>query len=496
MNKMKRLCSFLLGLMLFGMSIAFPVKADTSWQYRSNKEICVNQTNLGQIPVLENDYKNNLYISLRGVAYALRDTGKAFAPETIERRLIKLLPKTNYGQAPSPWNEEQTEERLSLVLRRNQLFWGESERKYSSFTTEGADGGMDAFLSPAALALMLDVNIVVEDDRISIDTKTPFERTPAQLEEAGCFQGIHAFVLGDATTGDLFYEYDGDRQVAIASTTKLMTYFVAKDAVASGQCSLTDKVTISKKAAELSESADGTTPMTAGQKIPLSELLYGLLLPSSNECGLAIAEHISTTMEDFVVRMNEKAKALGMENTTFVNCHGLPLYQENTTAAKIQNQMTARDMFVMASALVNAYPEVLDITSLKNYKLETLNQTVKNTNAVLYNMPEVKGLKTGYTNKAGSCLVQCIPLETDGEKHQIISVLFGAEEDEVCFLISEMMAGYAKRELPNLLAMAEENRQVINEETESIEPETKPEGVPENPELVIQKILEGALAGQ
>lgn len=489
MNKLRKISSLLMAILLLGISISGSVKADTSWQYRSNRSITVNGNVIGQIPALENDYDNNLFLSLRGIAYALRDTNKAFAPESIERRLIKLVGKSAYGETPAPWSEEQLGATTNLILRRNQLFLGDVERKYSSYTLEGPDGKMDAFLSPLSLALLFDMEVQVEENGISISTGTPFERTIEDLEQGGYLQGINALVLGDATTGDLFYAYGSSRKVAIASTTKLMTYFVTMDAVSAGECGLSDKVTVSGKAQRLSESADGSTPLVAGQKIPLIELLYGLLLPSSNECGLAIAEHVSGTMEAFVGRMNEKAAELGMEDTHFINCHGLPVYEANTLPAKVQNQMTAQDMFTMATALVTTYPEVMEITSTKSYKMETLNQVVKNTNAVLYNVPEVKGLKTGYTNRAGSCLVQCIPLELEGETHNIITVLFGAEEDVDTFLISEIVARYVKKELPSLVAEAASIREALEAQATLEEREWAEESVPENPELVIQKLI-------
>jgi len=480
----KCLALFLASLTLV-MGLGLSAKADTSYQYKSNLDVTVDGTFMGQIPVLENDYENNLYISLRGIAYALRNTQKAFSLEKIERRLIQITPKTPYEEEPALWTTEQMAERFSLVLRKNPLFFGEQERKYASFTVEGANGAMDAFLSPLSLALLLDVEIQRDETGIHITTGNPLEITLKEIEQSGYLQGLSALLLGDASTGDLYYAYGENQKVAIASTTKLMTYFVMMDAVSAGECSLKDKVTISKAAAKLSESEDGSTPMTEGQKISMTELVYGLLLPSSNECAIAIAEHICGSVDAFVERMNDKAAALGMVDTCFINCHGLPQFGQDVFAAKVQNQMTARDMFLMASSLVQTYPEVLDITSTKNYKMETLNQTVKNTNAVLYNVEEVKGLKTGFTNKAGCCLVQCIPLKVEGETHYYISVLFGAEEDENCYLISEMMARYTKKNATKLSAI--ENVKGTEETVPQVEIEE--DGVPSDPELVIEKIL-------
>lgn len=489
MNRGKKTLSILLSILLLCFCISVTSYADTYWQYRCNKTVYVNGAEVGQIPVLEDEYANNFYLSLRGMAYVLRETKKAFLPDTVERRLIKVLMKTPCNEEPVLWEEDQLDGTESLLLRKGQVYLGEEERKYSFFAAENKAGKMDAYLAPLSFALLLDMDIQVERDSIRISTEKSFERNWEEIEASGLFQGINALVLGDGTTGDMFYAYGSSRKVAIASTTKLMTYFVTMDAITAGECTLQDMVTISAAAAKLSQSEDGSTPMTEGQRIPLQELLYGLLLPSSNECALAIAEHICGSMEAFVERMNAKAKALGMENTQFFNCHGLPQYTTDVLAAKIQNQMTAGDMFILASSLVSAYPEILDITSTKNIKLETLNQVVKNTNAVLFNVPEVKGLKTGYTNKAGSCLVQCMPLEQDGVVHNIIIVLFGAEEDENCSLLSEMVARFAKQSLPELIAEADSKRQALEAQAMEEEKEWAEQTVPQNPELVIEKLI-------
>ena len=137
----------------------------------------------------------------------------------------------------------------------------------------------------------------------------------------------------------------------------------------------------------------------------MQDLLFGALLPSSNECALCLAETVAGSEETFVQRMNQKALDLGLSQTFFYNCHGLPSYTEDSIPAKRQNRMSAEDMFRLVSYLLKVYPQITDITSLENATLQSLNLEVRNTNPLLHNLPEVTGLKTGTTNKAGACLV-------------------------------------------------------------------------------------------
>ena len=139
--------------------------------------------------------------------------------------------------------------------------------------------------------------------------------------------------------------------------------------------------------------------------IPVRELIIAMLLPSSNESAYAMAEYVSGTEEAFVERMKDKLDEIGVYDAELYNSHGLPVYEDNAYSSKNQNRMSAEDMFRVVCHIFGNYPEITDITSMKNYKLEYAGDTVKNTNGLLKNMKEVTGLKTGTTTKAGACLV-------------------------------------------------------------------------------------------
>jgi len=440
MNKFHKGIAFLLIFILLFPESAIDAQA-ASKQYRMNIMISVDGSEVGYIPALDDCYENNLYISLKGLAFALRGTEKAFTP-VIEKRKITITRGAGDAVPPLLWDEEALNEAGTSTPAPYEMYVDGVERKYYSFIFS-RDEDYDAFFTPISLAMMLDLDMEVGKDRIEINTSAAYSVSAEEMEESGYLQGVNALVIGDSSTGEIFYQYGGDESFPIASTTKLMTYFVFMEAVSAGSCSLEDTVVISERAEKLSDSPDGVIPMEAGSGVPVTELLYGMLLPSSNECALAIAEHTAGSHEAFVEQMNEMAEKFGWENTKFYNCHGLPSYENQLIPAKVQNHMTAEEMFELASIIMNTYPQVTDFTSTRKYHMESFHKDVKNTNAVLYNLDNAVGLKTGTTNKAGACLVTCVAAVKDGKTHNLITVLFGAEGDANRGTVSEMSARYA-----------------------------------------------------
>ncbi len=478
MNKPKRGIVFLLVFVLLLQKSTIYTQA-AGKQYRMNVEIFVDGEEIGYIPAVDDSYENNLYISLKGLAYALKGTGKDFTP-VVEKQKINITMETGDPPIPFVWDEEELDNVSTASPIPHELYVNETERKYYSFIfSRGED--YDAFLTPISLAMMFDLDIKVTEDGIEIDTSAPYSVSAEEMETSGYLQGVNALVIGDGSTGEIFYRYDEDEAVPIASTTKLMTYLVFMDAVSRGDCSLEDTVIISERAEKISNSPDGALPMEAGESVSVSELLYGMLLPSSNECALALAEHAAGSQEAFVELMNEKAEELGWENTKFYNCHGLPVYEKQLIPAKVQNHMTAEEMFELASVIMDTYPQITEFTSAKEYHSETFHKDIKNTNAVLYNVENAVGLKTGTTNKAGACLVTCVAAVKDGETHNLITVLFGAEGDANRGTVSEMAVRYA------IEALAE---------SETGEPggSGEEEAIPTDPEKVIEELIDNLAA--
>ena len=199
-----------------------------------------------------------------------------------------------------------------------------------------------------------------------------------------------AAVLMDADMGQVLYEKNGDRQMLIASTTKIMTALVVLEHAAPD-----DVITVTPD-----HMAEGSSMyLRAGETVRVEELLYGLLLCSGNDAALALTE-CAGGLTPFVALMNEKAAALGMAHTSFANPNGLDADGHYSTA---------RDMAVLAAAAVEN-PTFRRICSSRSVTIG--QRTMENHNRLLRPVEGCVGLKTGYTQAAGRTLVSCT--ERDG----------------------------------------------------------------------------------
>ena len=198
-----------------------------------------------------------------------------------------------------------------------------------------------------------------------------------------------AAVLMDADMGQVLYEKNGDRQMLIASTTKIMTALVVLEHAAPD-----DVITVTPD-----HMAEGSSMyLRAGETVRVEELLYGLLLCSGNDAALALTE-CAGGLTPFVALMNEKAAALGMAHTSFANPNGLDADGHYSTA---------RDMAVLAAAAVEN-PAFRRICSSRSVTIG--QRTMENHNRLLRQMEGCVGLKTGYTQAAGRTLVSCTERE-------------------------------------------------------------------------------------
>ena len=420
-----------------------PVRVDASYEIPG---ICRVQTDIGAaftVKTLDYSYDNNTYLSLRDMAMVLNDTDKSFSLG-ITNNNVSMNIGNNYvpvGAENEPWEDN---ENPNISLRRNEFKVNDEEVNYYTLIMKLPSGYYDCFMMAADLAMILDVDITVSDaDLLQINTQDSFRVSPTDLEQDGYFYGVNSVLVGDATTGEVYYQYQSDMPYPIASTTKLMTCLLTMDAISEGQIGLGDWVTISDEVQALSASSDGVIPLTAGEQITVQDLLLGALLPSSNECALCLAESIAGSEEAFVEMMNQKALELGLSQAVFFNCHGLPSFTEEPVPSKRQNRMSAEDMFRLVSYLLKVYPRITDITSLESATLECLDLEVRNTNPLLKNLPEVTGLKTGTTNKAGACLVTSLTVDDGKLEHDLVVIVLGTEDSIERGRVSGLLARYA-----------------------------------------------------
>jgi D-alanyl-D-alanine carboxypeptidase (penicillin-binding protein 5/6) len=217
-----------------------------------------------------------------------------------------------------------------------------------------------------------------------------------------------AYILVDHFSGRVLAEDKADEREEPASLTKLMTSYAVFKALRENRLKLTDPITISEHAWR---SEGSRTFVQVGSVVPAEVLIKGMIVQSGNDATIALAERIGGTEPAFAQLMNEYAKRLGMKATNFVNSDGLPDPNHYTTA---------RDMSILANALINEFPEYYQWYSLREFTWNNITQ--HNRNGLLLRDPTVDGMKTGHTDSAGFCLVTSA--KRDGMR--LISVVLGS----------------------------------------------------------------------
>ncbi|HKL53278.1 MAG TPA: D-alanyl-D-alanine carboxypeptidase family protein, partial [Wenzhouxiangellaceae bacterium] len=218
---------------------------------------------------------------------------------------------------------------------------------------------------------------------------TPTAAVQAQVPSAPEL-GATSYVLLDFHSGETIAEKQPDLRVEPASITKLMTSYVVFRELANGQLSLDDSVLISKKAWRTGGSRMFVEVDT---EVSVEDLLMGVIVQSGNDASVALAEHVAGSEEVFAQMMNAEAERLGMDNTSYENATGLPAPEHYTTA---------RDVAILARALIDEFPEYYRWYSQQEFTYNDITQ--QNRNLLLYRDQSVDGLKTGHTEAAGYCL--------------------------------------------------------------------------------------------
>tara|TARA_R110002072_G_scaffold213_14_gene1588 strand:- start:4182 stop:5360 length:1179 start_codon:yes stop_codon:yes gene_type:complete len=221
-----------------------------------------------------------------------------------------------------------------------------------------------------------------------------------------------AYLLVDANSGEVLVEHNADEQLPPASLTKMMTAYVLAEEINAGRVKEDDMVRISENAWSQNPIFNGSSLMwiEPGKDVSVADLQRGIIISSGNDSSLAIAEHIAGSEAVFAEMMNTNAKRLGMKNTHYVNSHGLPDPAHLTTA---------RDLAILARAMINDHPEQYAIYKELEFTFNNIRQYNRNT--LLLQDPSVDGLKTGHTQEAGYCLVASA--ERSGMR--LISVVMG-----------------------------------------------------------------------
>lgn len=236
-------------------------------------------------------------------------------------------------------------------------------------------------------------------------------------------QDARVGLVYDRKTKEVLYEKNGYKQVPMASTTKIMTAMVVIE-----NCDITQTVKITQKVAGTGGSRLG---LKTNDSITVLDLLYGLLLKSGNDAAVALAIHTAGSVEAFAEIMNQKAKDLRLQNTHFVTPHGLDEAEHYTTAfelAKMADYAMQNEVFKRIVGTKTA-----GITINGQFRM------IQNTNELLGYLDGVNGVKTGFTNGAGRCLVTCC--NRNGQ--EIICVVLGADTKKIRTTDSVKLIEYA-----------------------------------------------------
>lgn len=233
-----------------------------------------------------------------------------------------------------------------------------------------------------------------------------------------------SFILIDHHSGRVLAERKPDERVEPASITKLMTAYAVFDAIRVGKLKLDDAVTISERAWK----AEGSrTFVNVGTQVPVEVLIQGMIVQSGNDATIALAERVGGTEETFASLMNEYAKRLGMKNSHFENSTGLP---------SPTHYMSSRDIATLSSAIVREFPAYYRWYSQREFTWNKIRQA--NRNGLLYRDASVDGIKTGYTESAGYCLVT----SAQRDAMRLVSVVIGTRSEKARENSSQALLNY------------------------------------------------------
>ncbi len=242
-----------------------------------------------------------------------------------------------------------------------------------------------------------------------------------------------AAILMEASSGKILFEHNKDEKLAMASITKLMPVLITMEKIDAGELTLETPITGSPKA---KEAGGSTIFLDVGEKMALNDIIKGICIASGNDATIALAETLAGSEADFVSLMNQKAAALGMTNTNYVNVTGFDADNHYTSAY---------DTALLARNIILTQPEVLQYSSIREEWLRGNRTQLINTNRLLSTYQYTTGLKTGTETNAKYCVVAT----ARKDNMDLIAVVLGAEDASARFTEAKLLLqhGYASYEL-------------------------------------------------
>lgn len=253
---------------------------------------------------------------------------------------------------------------------------------------------------------------------VVISFSFPFSVLAEKAVETELIPGAVSGVLMEANTGKIVFQKEADKEVAVASMTKMVAQILILDAIRNGDISWEQMVTVSQSAADMGGSQ---IYLSVGEKISVRDLFKGISMASANDATVQMAEVIAGSEDSFVKLMNEKVKEMGLKHTVFKNCTGLD---------EDGHYSSAYDMAMIARELVTNYPEILEFSSVyEDYLREDTENKfwLVNTNKLVRFYEGADGLKTGHTDAAKYCLAAT----AKKDDLRFIAVVLGEENSNV-----------------------------------------------------------------
>ncbi len=244
--------------------------------------------------------------------------------------------------------------------------------------------------------------------------------------------------LMELHSGAVLYAYNEHLKMQPASLAKMMTFYLALEALRQKRITLETEMPVSEAAWRLSLNGSVSRMfLQVGSKVSVHDLLYGLMVSSGNDAAVVLAEYLGGSQDAFTQQMNQKARELGLTETHFTNPDGLPTPDEYTTAA---------DMVKLGRALIETFPEALQYTSAKDFTFTTVGNngrsvtiSQRNFNTLLFYDSRVNGIKTGHVEEAGYHLVA----SAHSDNLDLISAVFGASSMEKRRVETEKLLDWA-----------------------------------------------------
>ena len=267
---------------------------------------------------------------------------------------------------------------------------------------------------------------IAEDVSIEATEENEKEENTEESEENSLNLESGSAILIEQETGKILYEHNIHEKLRPASVTKVMSILLIMEALDSGQISLEDKVPCTEDAAGMGGSQIW---LEVGEELTVDEMLKAICVVSANDCTVAMADYLCGSQEDFVEKMNARAKELGMNDTTFKNCHGIDEDGHVTSAY---------DIALMSRELLNNHPSILNYTTIWMDTLRNGESELVNTNKLIRNYKGATGLKTGSTSIA----LYNLSASATRDGLSLIAVIMKAPSTKVRFSEAQKLLDY------------------------------------------------------